>query len=77
MADNVVHLERKPLWQASFDLYRDPDGKLVVVLTDARTSWIEGPGSPATKLHSMAFMVEEGLERMRDNAQALQGASDV
>ncbi len=71
MSDNVVKLERKPVWQSSFDLYRDPDGKIVVVLTDARTSWIEGPGSPATKLHTMADMIEEGLERMRENAQAL------
>jgi hypothetical protein len=68
---NVVKLERKPEWLFSVDIYRDPDGKLVCVLADARTSLIESQDTPADALHQMANMIESGLVRMRDNAEML------
>lgn len=68
---NVIKLERKPEWQFSVDVYRDPDGELVCVLTDARTSLIEREGEPADKAQDFADMIEQGLGRMRANAEML------
>jgi len=68
---NVVKLERKPEWLFSVDVYRDPDGQLVCVLADARTSIIEQEGEPADKLLRFANMIEDGLDRMRANAEML------
>jgi hypothetical protein len=68
----IVKLERKPEWLASFDLYRDPDGQLVCVLMDARTSLVESqPSASHEKLLLVADMVESGLGRMRANALTL------
>lgn len=71
MSDNVVKLERKPEWLFSVDVYRDPDGQLVCMLADARTSIIEQDGDPRSKLLRFANMIEDGLGRMRANAEAL------
>lgn len=68
---NVVKLERKPEWLFSVDVYRDPDGQLVCVLADARTSLIEREGEPADKAQDFADMIEQGLGRMRANAEML------
>ena len=68
---NVVKLERKPEWLFSVDVYRDPDGQLVCVLADARTSLIEREDAPADALQQMADMIHEGLGRMRANAEML------
>lgn len=71
MIADVVKLERKPEWLFSVDVYRDPDGQLVCTLADARTSIIEQEGEPTRKLLWFADMIEEGLGRMRANAEAL------
>lgn len=71
MSADVVKLERKPEWLFSVDVYRDPDGQLVCALSDARTSIIEQDGGPRSKLLRFADMIEDGLGRMRANAEAL------
>lgn len=67
----IVKLERKPEWQASFSLIRDSDGQLVVVLEDARISLIERPMSSRDNLLTFADQIETGLTRMRENAKLL------
>lgn len=67
----IVKLERKPEWQASFSLIRDSDGQLVVVLEDARIPLIERPMSSRNNLLTFADQTETGLVRMRENAKLL------
>lgn len=67
----IVKLERKPEWQASFSLIRDSDGQLVVVLEDARIPLIERPMSSRDNLLTFADQIETGLVRMRENAKLL------
>ncbi len=67
----IVKLERKPEWQASFSLYRDSDGQLVVVLEDARVQLVERPMSSRDNLLTFADQIEAGLDRMRENAKLL------
>lgn len=72
MTENVIKLQHQPTWLASFDLYRYPDGQLCVRLVDARTSVVEAePTASADKLLLLANWIQDGLDRMRANAQMI------
>lgn len=59
-------------WQFSVDVERRPDGKLVAVLVDARTSLIEsGSQEPHIKLNEIASLLEEAIVVMREEASKL------
>lgn len=70
MAD-VITLQPRDQWQFSADIVRQPDGKLVAVLTDARASIWDPEVTPADRLNMMAKMLEQSAEGLRATAQAV------
>jgi hypothetical protein len=47
------------------------------VLTDARSSLIEGPGEPQQKLNAIADVLAKAVEGMRAEAQKLKPAKET
>lgn len=72
MAD-VIKLQPREQWQFSTDIVRQPDGKLVAVVTDARASIWDPEVTPADRLNMLAKMLEQSAEGMRATAQAVKG----
>ena len=72
MAD-VIKLQPREQWQFSTDIVRQPDGKLVAVVTDARASIWDPEVTPADRLNMLAKMLVQSAEGMRATAQAVKG----
>lgn len=78
MSDAVAPIPRRYEWLARFDLVRSVDGKLRLVLIDARTSLIESDQTDtANKMRHIAFLAAEGADNMRLDADDFEEPTHV
>jgi hypothetical protein len=66
----AIPLQPSNAWQFTVDVIKTSAGP-TAVLTDARSSLIDGPGDATEKLAAMADTLQQAVEGLRKTAQQL------